>query len=635
MAELKKSMGYPAVIALTITAMIGTSMFFGVGIAAGIAGNASILSWIILSLITIYVATCFGELIGMFPVAGGVYEFTKRAYGRFTSFFVGWLVWIVGNITVAVIIVAAINYAFGDYTSTTIRMVAAIAIIIFFNLITYIGIEASSTMLIGFAVIALSLLMSIIVPGLLRFNPSHFKPFLTTGFPSIFLAIFFIIETYFGWESASFLSEETKNPTKVIPRALIWSTVAVTIIGLLLAVVTLSLIPFKELTHIGTPMTAVGDILYGVTGVGFINIAIIITLFGGAIGVVVSTPRLLLALARDKLFIEQFSLVSKKFRTPGNAILFQTIVTIIIMFVAFGGYRTLLSLLVPLALLMYAFVILCVPILRRKMPDAPRPYKTFGASWIPYLITLIYIYVVTMWAIRTPGAYQQIAIMAALILFAVPIYFLLNMFYNPERLIQLTNSSAWLAYLLENIILPKKVRNEILALHPELQSQTILELGAGVGTLTLHLAAQTGAAGKVYAVDYSKNNLRILSNRIARHKIRHVTAIHDKHMISRVHPDITRIDACFSVGFLSYVQDIKKVLKDISDIMPENGRIIFVDFVDLFYLIPNKPWISDRKRIEQEFREAGFSVKIVIKQRLFWKTVYIYGIKSDDPVPFL
>ncbi|MFH1211975.1 MAG: amino acid permease, partial [Candidatus Woesearchaeota archaeon] len=93
MAELERKAGYPLVIALSITAMVGTGMFFGPGIAASYSGNASLLAWIFLSLITVYVSLCFGELVSMYPSAGGVYSFAKKAYGRFSSFIIGWLTW--------------------------------------------------------------------------------------------------------------------------------------------------------------------------------------------------------------------------------------------------------------------------------------------------------------------------------------------------------------------------------------------------------------------------------------------------------------------------------------------------------------------------------------------------------------
>jgi len=78
MAELKRSMGFWTILALAISSIMGTGLFYGTGIASKYAGNASILSWVLLSLFALYVSSCFGELTSMFPEAGGVYEFCKQ-----------------------------------------------------------------------------------------------------------------------------------------------------------------------------------------------------------------------------------------------------------------------------------------------------------------------------------------------------------------------------------------------------------------------------------------------------------------------------------------------------------------------------------------------------------------------------
>ena len=108
MAELKRTLGYWTILALAIGSIMGSGMFFGAAIGAGYSGNASIISWVILSFVAVYIGACFGELTSMFPKAGGVYEFAKQTYGRFSSFIIAWTAWIVGNLTSALLIVAAI-----------------------------------------------------------------------------------------------------------------------------------------------------------------------------------------------------------------------------------------------------------------------------------------------------------------------------------------------------------------------------------------------------------------------------------------------------------------------------------------------------------------------------------------------
>ena len=113
----------------------------------------------------------------------------------------------------------------------------------------------------------------------------------------------------------------------------------------------------------------------GYFGMMIVNIGIFVSLMGSAAGEIITLPRLILALARDKLFITQFSSIHEKFNTPYKAIIFQTIVSLLVFGMAFGSYDLLLRLMLPLGLIMYFFVILSVPLLRKKEPQTQRHFK--------------------------------------------------------------------------------------------------------------------------------------------------------------------------------------------------------------------------------------------------------------------
>ena len=89
---------------------MGTGIWFLTSAGAKHAGPASLISWGILSLISVYIAMCFAELTAMFPKAGGVYEFAKQAYGRFWSFVIGWTTSIAGSVTIAMLLLGALQY---------------------------------------------------------------------------------------------------------------------------------------------------------------------------------------------------------------------------------------------------------------------------------------------------------------------------------------------------------------------------------------------------------------------------------------------------------------------------------------------------------------------------------------------
>ena len=250
MAELKRALGFGTILALAISSIMGTGMFFGAALGASYSGNASLIAWIVISLIAIYISTFFGELVAMFPRAGGIYEFSKQAYNRFTSFLMGWLAWIVGNLTTALLIVAAIDYLIPDPSQIFIKITISVILIIVLNIITVFGIKTSGLIVTILSILSIGILLSVIFPGIFIMDASNLTPLFAVGIVPIFVTIFFIAESFFGWESATYLSEETKNPETVIPKALLYGTIIVSILAILIALVSLGIRPWRILsTH--------------------------------------------------------------------------------------------------------------------------------------------------------------------------------------------------------------------------------------------------------------------------------------------------------------------------------------------------------------------------------------------------
>lgn len=635
MAELKRSAGFWTIVALSLTAMIGTGMFFGTAIGAGYAGNAVLIAWVILLIISVYIAACFGELTALFPKAGGVYEFSKHAYGRFMSFIIGWVTWIMANISTTVLIVAALEYLLPPDISLNLEIIIAIGIILALNLVAFLGVDTSAAILIFFATLSVALLLLIIIPGAFHFNPSNLQPFFSTPPVFIFVALFFMLESLMGWEQASFLAEETKEPERVIPKALIIATLITGLLGLGVAVVSLGVIPWQSLVNSSTYITDVTSIALGRGWTQIIGIGIVLALIGSAAGGIISMPRLLLAMARDKLFITQLAAVHEKRKTPYKAIIFQTIVSVIIIILGFGKYKVLLSMFVPLALIMYIAVLLSVTILRVRLRHVKRAFKVPFGRIGPAIISLLYLGVLAAWLYTVPEAYNLFRIILSLIFFGIPIYLLLVFFHNPDVIVRFTNYLAHLNLLMEDVLLPRKLRREIMGLFKDLRDKAVLEYGAGVGTLTMHLAEAVGPKGRIYATDISRRNINLLTKRLLKKSISHVTVIHDEHQVNRIHPSVENVDIIFSVGMMGYMQDVKKILKEMNRLLPESGRICFVEYVNFFKLLPDVEWLSDAQKLKNIFREAGFSVKIEKRRGLFWNYLFVYGIKSERDVPVI
>ena len=634
MAELKRVLGFGTILSLAIASIMGTGMFFGAGIGAIYSGNASIIAWIIISLVAIYISTFFGELVAMFPRAGGVYEFSKQTYNRFTSFMIGWLAWLVGNLTTALLIVAAIDYIIPDPSRFFLKLIISVILIIILNIIAFHGIEASGFVVVILAILSISLILSVIFPGVFFMDIGNLTPFFALGITPILITIFFIAESFFGWESVTYLSEETKDPKKTIPKALVYGTIIVGVSATLISLVSLGIVPWEILAATPAPLSLVFERIYGAFGT-ILNYGVFIALIGSAAGGIITMPRLILALARDKLFIAQLSDIHPVFKTPYKAIIFQAIISIIILTMAMGRYRTLLSLLLPLGLIMYILIIMIVPILRKKYPDMQRSFKVPFANIGSYLVVGFLISLMVIWITSEPNAWQILKLGLSFVAIGIPIYLMLEIYYDPDFIVRVNDALAYFTLLTERFILPSNVRKEILTLLGDIRSKTVLEYGCSVGTLTLDLAENVKPGGKVYATDLSKKDLIITNNRMKKRGHEHVIIIHDEHQVNRVHPDIPHVDSIVSMGMMGYMQDVKKILREMWELMPYGGRIVFVDYADFFKVIPNVAWLSNDAVIEKIFRGAGFSVYVSRKKGLFWNYIYVYGLKFRKDIPYV
>ncbi len=635
MAELKRVLGFWTVLSLAIASIMGTGVFFGASIGSSYSGNASILAWAVLSIIAVYISMYFGELASMYPKAGGVYEFSKHAYNRFFSFLMGWIAWMVGNLTTALLVVAAIDYLMPGPSQFWIKIGISVFFIVLLNFIAYFGVEASAFLLVFFVFVTISLLLSFIFPGLFQVNYSNYSPFFVFGASSIFVAIFFLAESFFGWESATYLAEETQNAERVIPKTIVIGTIIIGILGFLIMAVSLGVIPWNVLASSDAPLSVVSERVLGKIGMNIINIGIFVALLGSAASSIITMPRLILALARDKLFIAQLSDVHEKFRTPHKAIIFQTAVSLLVFGMAFGKYKALLSLLLPLAFIMYFFVILSVPVLRYKEPNIKREFKVPFAKIGSIAVMGFIIAIIAAWTFLDADAMNTLKLGASLIFVGIPIYLLLEVYYNPDTIIRLNDALAYATLMTERIILPRKIRKEVLSLLGNIRGKRILEFGCSVGTLTMDLAESVNKNGRVYATDLSERDLMITRRRLVKKGHSHVIVVHDAHQINRVHPSIPHVDAIVSIGMMGYLQDVKKVLKEMRGLLPYGGKIVFVDYADFFKVIPNVAWLSNEKAIEKVFREAGFSVFVTRRKGLFWNYVFVYGIKFYENVPYV
>lgn len=628
MAGLKRTLGFWPIFCLAITSIMGTTLYFGPSVGAAYSGASSIVALILLTLIAVYISFFFGELVSMYPKAGGVYEFSKHAYNRFASFIIGWIAWLLGNLMTALLIVAAINYLIPNPEYNLLKIAISIGLILLLNIIAFLGVELSAYFQIVFAGVSIGIISALIFPGIFKMDIGNLSPIFSASLPSILVTMFLFAEGFFGWESATYLSEETKNPKKIIPKALVSGTIVVGLMTIMVAIISFGLLPLRNLINSPAPLVDASSKIFGASAVYIFGIGVFLSLIGSAASGIITMPRLILALARDKLFLSPFKHIHKKYNTPHNAIWFQTIISLIFFGMAFGRYKTLLTLVVPLGFVMYFLIILSVLILRYKKPNIKREFVVpFGEGGAIFTLLCLFVLMVS-WIKLEPNAINILKLELSFILIGIPIYLLLMFYNNPSAVARTSDLLAWFNLLAEKIMMPKRIQKILLSMLGDLKNKRVFEYGCSIGTMTLPLTKSLAPSGKIYATDFSRRNILITRKRLLKEGSKNAVIIRDEQQIRRVHHSVPKVDAIVSVDTLGGIQDVTKVLRDMNKILHRNGKIVFMDHVDIFKFIPNTPRLADERTVKRLFKESGFNVFVVKKKGLLWNYLFVCGTKE-------
>ncbi len=628
--ELKRGLGFGMFLLISINAIIGTGIFFAPGIAASIAGMNSFISWIIAIVISLFIALVLAELASIFPKAGGVYEYSQRAFGKSVGFFVGWISWIISNIIIAMLTVGGLDYLGVFFPiSHTLKIILAIGFILIINYVSFKGIEISGKMLIGFAIMTISALVLVMISGGLAVDLTAMRAIEITTLSAmmpIMIAMFYAIETFFGWETVTYLSEETKNPRKTIPKGLILATVIISIFVLIVIFVSLTSVNIVEFGESSYPLLLVVQNTFSQKVVSAVAILAVLNILGGAASWIISTPRLIYAMARDKVLPESFGDVHKKNRTPYKAIAFQAAVTLLVL--GSGSYWFLLDVVLPLAIIMYVIVMLSVPKLRISKPKLKRGFK------VPFPIaTTLIISAILLGCLVISTTLQSILLGFVLVCLGIPLFIIPSLGYHEKITKKISDFSARISYLFNK----KKIENDIVE-HIEnylsdITVRRVLDLGCGVGVLTNRIAREViPTDGKVYGIDFSKKSLKI-ANRISKLKdIKNIEFIYENfynmEKSKKLDKKLKNLDAVVGIGVLGYIDRLDFVLEQMNKRLRKNGKIYFVDYDYPGHFL-DKYLLEHDDAIYDLFESHGFEVKIWRQKKLLWTYVHIYGKKKE------
>ena len=463
--SFKRSLGLLDATMIVAGSMIGSGIFIVSADMLKDLGSAGwlITAWLITGFMTLTAAISYGELSAMFPKAGGQYVYLREAYNPFIGFLYGWSFFAV----IQTGTIAAVAVAFGKFlgyiepslgdgnivltVSENFKISAAqIVAMVLIGLLTYIntrGIKSGKAIQTSFTTAKLIALFGLIIFGFIAAksaiwdanwsNAWDMKQHISRITPgstenswmplSGMLALGAIAAAMVGsifssdaWNNVTFIAGEVKNPQRNIGLSLFFGTLIVTVIYVLANLMYLAVLPIEQLAFAQDNRIAlsVSNEIFGVSGAIILALLIMVSTFGCNNGLILSGARVYYTMAKDGLFFKQTGRLNKN-SVPGYALWIQCLVACVLCLS--GKYGDLLDMVSFVVVLFYVLTIAGIFILRKKRPDADRPYKAFGYPVLPAIYILMGISFCLL-LIKYKPQYTWPGLIIVLI--GIPIYFI-------------------------------------------------------------------------------------------------------------------------------------------------------------------------------------------------------------------
>lgn len=367
-------------------------------------------------ILTLAGALTYAELGAAMPEAGGQYVYLREAYGPLAGFLFGWLMFLVyqtgGIAGLALAFAEYFGYFFPSLSTSSVLyssnitvfgntwtyslsagQLVGVAVILFLSLFNFIGVGLGKFIQNIFTVLKIGTILAIIILG---FSLGKGKPFSVSLQPGgmdlgqiimgFGIALVAVIWAFDGWNNVNFVAGEIKKPQRNLPLALFFGTLGISVLYVLVNCVYLYALPITEMQGVVRIAEKATSALFGGSTAALISAAVIISTFGALNGSILTGPRVFYAMAKDKLFFRRVAQVHPRFRTPGFAILIQAIWSVLLTMV--GTFEQIFTFAMFAAIIFWIAATAAVFKLRKKYPEMPRPYKTWGYPYVPALFIL-------------------------------------------------------------------------------------------------------------------------------------------------------------------------------------------------------------------------------------------------------
>ena len=318
---LRKAMTMRYAVALYMSSVLGSGVLVLPGLAAQIAGPASLVAWVALSIISYPLAYTFASLSARRPESGGVYSFARESLGPGAANAVGWLfiLWYVTGAPVVTVIAASyLAYAF-PLTRTEIFLIAGLLTLGAF-LVNYRGIVVSSRVQLAVIVAIVGLLITAVVASAPSVTPTNFTPFFPNGYVPIGVSAALIFWSYLGYENVSNVAEEFKNPEKDFHRSILFSVIVIGLLYISVAVATVGTRAYAAAGSIAPFAVMLSNALgiYGAVGTAILAVIII---FGTMNAYTTGISRVIYATAKDRGLPRLLDRINIKTQVPDRSLM--------------------------------------------------------------------------------------------------------------------------------------------------------------------------------------------------------------------------------------------------------------------------------------------------------------------------
>ncbi len=422
--ELPRKLGWLDATSIIVGIVIGSGIFLLPNLIAQTlpSGGAILSVWIISGVLSFFGALAYAELGAMMPATGGQYVYLREAYGPLSAFVCGW------TFMLAVLSggIAWLGVGFSIYLGQFVHLTpamskaASLVLIAVLSGVNYLGVRqgafvqrvftflkiAGLLLLISSAFVAPRSGQPLPVPVQSEFSFAHFG-----------IAMIACLMAYNGWTYISFVAGEVKRPERNLPLSLAAGMVVVAVLYVATNLAYLNVLSIREMAATERVGAALAAKTMGPIGATLVSVTVLLSIIGAINGCILTAARIPFAQARDGLFFQRFGRVHPRFATPAFAIVFQGIWTAVL--VLSGTYETLFSYSMVAAWIFYMMSVAAVPVLRRKLPDLPRPYRMWGypATWGIFMLVSVW-FVINAFLTQPGPSLMALAIVAT----GVPAY---------------------------------------------------------------------------------------------------------------------------------------------------------------------------------------------------------------------